>query len=639
MLKYTGVVTILLMLCAVAGSPAPLNAGNERPAETEEANKPDTPEDETPAFTFDGRIEKGEYENATKVEFKIWNKQTALAYFLNSGKYLIVAFDVPERCLPESCVALYLDTRRNGGSDPGGDDLALKFYPEAVERTRFTHMRGKYDEWDGVQARGWMARANQALPERWQCEMIIDLDALGIPHGKEVVVNAALRIIGAQGSGVTDYPEDADTTAPQTWTLEVPLPGVELAGVKIELDPEDITRLQERERKAVKTFEKFYEELSDAQVKQVTRITEVEGKLAAISSAYQDALRADNRKKAEIQRREYMKAMREKIKVFTERAKAYEVLPARLDEVIKQMGSERAEVYDYQATLFLNLFQTDPSSYTTGRGARCVEYYLKALRVNPNVVNIPKLRSLMQLGCIREAAQLVEARLELEPDNRELRLLGAICNLRTGDFRKSAETLEKLLKEQTEDTKLLGEIRQHVRWMGAAEALHEKEQEKIKKDAKADDLPRVELDTTRGKIIIELFEDDAPNTVKNFVSLVQKRFYDGTMFHRVEGWVVQGGDPEECGMGGPGYSIKSEPNGRKHFPGYVGMARSNLDTEGSQFYFMRYYSPFLDDREFTVFARVIEGMDVLDKIERMDVIKKATVIRKRDKTTYEPVKN
>jgi peptidyl-prolyl cis-trans isomerase B (cyclophilin B) len=124
------------------------------------------------------------------------------------------------------------------------------------------------------------------------------------------------------------------------------------------------------------------------------------------------------------------------------------------------------------------------------------------------------------------------------------------------------------------------------------------------------------------KIKIELYPEIAPNTVNNFVSLVQKGFYDGTIFHRVlPGFMIQGGDPQGTGTGGPGYSIKGEftnnkfKNELKHDRGVISMARSQSpDSAGSQFFIMVDKAPHLDG-EYAAFGKVIEeGMKVVDKI-------------------------
>ncbi len=125
----------------------------------------------------------------------------------------------------------------------------------------------------------------------------------------------------------------------------------------------------------------------------------------------------------------------------------------------------------------------------------------------------------------------------------------------------------------------------------------------------------------RGEIRIELYPEIAPNTVNNFISLVKKGFYDGLIFHRVIcGFMIQGGDPEGTGMGGPGYKIKGEfarngfANALKHTPGVISMARSMMpNSAGSQFFIMHKAAPHLDG-EYAAFGKVIEGMDVVDAV-------------------------
>ncbi len=167
-------------------------------------------------------------------------------------------------------------------------------------------------------------------------------------------------------------------------------------------------------------------------------------------------------------------------------------------------------------------------------------------------------------------------------------------------------------------------------------------------EAKADDLPRVEIKTSKGTIVVELFENEAPNTVANFVSLVEKGFYNGTPFHRVlPDFMAQGGDPTGSGSGGPGHTIKCEcyeENHRVHFRGSMSMAHAGKDTGGSQFFLTFRPTSHLNAKH-TVFGRIIEGMDVLAKIQRRDPgdanapqpdkIVEAKVLRKR-KHEYKP---
>ena len=134
--------------------------------------------------------------------------------------------------------------------------------------------------------------------------------------------------------------------------------------------------------------------------------------------------------------------------------------------------------------------------------------------------------------------------------------------------------------------------------------------------------PVVTITMTNGDVMkAELYPEIAPNTVNNVISLVQKGFYDGLIFHRViSGFMIQGGDPQGTGMGGPGYSIKGEfamngvRNDLKHTRGVLSMARSMMpNSAGSQFFIMHANAPHLDG-QYAAFGKVVEGLDVVDKI-------------------------
>ena len=130
------------------------------------------------------------------------------------------------------------------------------------------------------------------------------------------------------------------------------------------------------------------------------------------------------------------------------------------------------------------------------------------------------------------------------------------------------------------------------------------------------------IETNHGKIVLNLLPDNAPETVRSFIKLAESKFYDGTLFHRViPGFMIQGGDPNskqsdksKWGTGGPGFNLKAEFNSRSHLRGIVSMARStDPDSAGSQFFIVTTDSTFLDN-QYTVFAEVIEGMEVADTI-------------------------
>ena len=159
-----------------------------------------------------------------------------------------------------------------------------------------------------------------------------------------------------------------------------------------------------------------------------------------------------------------------------------------------------------------------------------------------------------------------------------------------------------------------------------------------------------------GEIVLELYPDKAPNTVNNFLSLASSGFYDGLTFHRViSGFMIQGGDPNGTGTGGPGYTIKGEfslngfkSNNIKHARGIISMARAmSPNSAGSQFFIMHANASYLDG-QYAAFGRVIKGMDVVDKIasvatDYMDKPKTPQVIKRmvvdtRGESYPEPVK-
>ena len=228
---------------------------------------------------------------------------------------------------------------------------------------------------------------------------------------------------------------------------------------------------------------------------------------------------------------------------------------------------------------------------------------------------LPQIKSLVAAGAADSFPQLW--------------LLGGASAFCTNDFPQAREYFQQaetagLLGDSPPDPQL-GRLWQLAK--GFAQSLAEasrnwgQEQTIRAAEKTADDLPRVKLTTTGGEIVIELFENEAPQAVANFISLVKKGFYSGVPFHRVlPGFMAQGGDPTGTGSGGPGYSIRCECHGqnyRHHFRGSLSMAHAGRDTGGSQFFLTFVPTSFLDGRH-TVFGRVIEGMDIAAGIQRRD---------------------
>ena len=148
---------------------------------------------------------------------------------------------------------------------------------------------------------------------------------------------------------------------------------------------------------------------------------------------------------------------------------------------------------------------------------------------------------------------------------------------------------------------------------------------------------RAVLETSKGRIVVELYPDDAPVTVNSFAYLLRHHYYDGIKFHRViDGFMAQTGDPTGTGAGGPGYDFEDEPNDKRHTgKGVLSMANRGPNTNGSQFFITFVATPHLDGRH-TVFGKVVEGLDVLDRLTRIqpgmggtpDVIESAYLVEK-----------
>ncbi len=191
--------------------------------------------------------------------------------------------------------------------------------------------------------------------------------------------------------------------------------------------------------------------------------------------------------------------------------------------------------------------------------------------------------------------------------------------------------------------KCLTDAEQYVEYWKTEQAIRAKE------DAATGDeqLPIVNLSTSKGDIEILMLENEAPNAVANFISLVEKKYYDGTKFHRIiPGFMAQGGDPnsrdkpELAGQGGPGYTIACEcyqDNARRHFAGSLSMAHAGKDSGGSQFFLTHLPTNHLNPTPdklpgatHTVFGRAIKGLDVIRALEMDDEIKSAVVVRKRN---------
>lgn len=260
---------------------------------------------------------------------------------------------------------------------------------------------------------------------------------------------------------------------------------------------------------------------------------------------------------------------------------------------------------------------------------------------------VSMLRDAIQADRYEEAATTAKAMLDAGCEIDEVWDAGGVAAFATNDYGAAVA----YLKQADEEGTLSDKGREFRALLSDYKLLWEKEQQLREQEAQADDLPRVRLSTTKGELVLELFENQAPETVGNFVSLVEKGFYDGLAFHRVlGGFMAQGGCPIGDGTGGPGYNIPCEcyrDDYRRHFRGTLSMAHAGRDTGGSQFFITFVPTASLNGRH-TAFGRVIEGLDVLARLQRIDPqaegtkpepdkIVKAEVIRKREHE-YKPAK-
>jgi cyclophilin family peptidyl-prolyl cis-trans isomerase len=352
--------------------------------------------------------------------------------------------------------------------------------------------------------------------------------------------------------------------------------------------------------------------------------------LLVLSSVYaraDDAAEWTNlsaRKKDMIAKLQELQATNQKAETKEERQKIAQEFEAARSEF-------QTKVFPQLAELAPKVFAADPTN--TEAGETALEYAFQENRYD-------------------ESLKLAKALVAAGDKSMVVQNMGGISLFATHQFEKAHEWLAAAEKEGVLHPQLGG------RYLDTSEEyikLWDQEQAVRAKEAKATgeaQLPRAEFGTTKGKIVMELFENEAPNTVANFISLIESKTYDGTKFHRViPTFMAQGGDPlsrdddpQNDGTGGPGYVIKCEcyqPNARKHFRGSLSMAHAGKDTGGSQFFITHLPTAHLNPdpeamRGHTVFGRVVAGLDVAASLEVGDKIESATVLRKR-KHEYKPV--
>ena len=296
-------------------------------------------------------------------------------------------------------------------------------------------------------------------------------------------------------------------------------------------------------------------------------------------------------------------------------------------------ADKKALEAEYNALMKQALAMTEPLSDAAEKA------YLAAPNTNKELDDfmIKTLTGLVVGDEYEKATAWAQMLLDNKLEHKDLNALAGMAFFAVNDFDKAG----KYLQAAKDSGAITATGDRYLKMVDKYKELWKKEKAIRDREDKADNLPKVKLTTSKGDIVIELFENEAPIATANFLDLVEKKFYDGLTFHRVlPGFMAQGGDPKGDGSGGPGYTIPDEcrqENRRTHFRGSLSMAKTpEPDTGGSQFFLTFVPTSHLDGKH-TVFGRVVEGIEVASKLQRIepgapgtpDKIEKATVLRKR----------
>lgn len=323
--------------------------------------------------------------------------------------------------------------------------------------------------------------------------------------------------------------------------------------------------------------------------------------------------------------------------LFEEKFERWNVLSKRLDEIFElfqeSKGSEELKAeFEKKRTEALELLPTLQKI--------AIETYTKAPNASKDVTEVMMMSLNKEVGTDNfiEANRIADLMIKNKSDAKGLYDLAGTAAFATDRF----ETAKTYFAKAKENETLSARGAQFASNIDKFVVSWKKEVEIRKKEAEANDLPRVKFETTAGNFVVELYENQAPGAVGNFISLVEKGYYDGLNFHRVlPNFMAQGGCPTGTGTGGPGYNIKCEcerEDFRRHFSGTLSMAHAGKDTGGSQFFVTFLPTPSLDGRH-TAFGRVVEGLEILPLIEKVDPraprgtttkMTKVSVVRKRD---------
>lgn len=541
-----------------------------------------------PAPALDGVIGPDEWKGALRLEARDGDKGPVLAVHLrHDAKALYAAFDAPFACTGSEEIYVLIAPAGETAM-PGPADFQASFNPFSVRRLPWKEAKGDGKSWVDVAApSGWTAAAS-AAGDRLHIEVAVALARL--PAGEKPAFRLGLLMAGGASFAV---PEKANLFTPSSW-LAASLAGpVAAEPSKRDAGPA-LGEALERAKQARAAF---------------------------------DAAQA---------RREELMRRREPPKTQQELVAIRQGMEAAVQSYARAAELEPTNpLLHFARGSFHAMLGDDGEARASLEAAHRLAPGVSRIAVN--LVEVCK-----RTNAHARALALAEAEAARHPEAGEPKLMRAELRMALEDFDGAVEDLEAVGK-LTLDAKN-GQMVDAL--TAQAKSLREgwkAETEARRRDAKAD-LPRAEIVTGKGRIVVELFEDDAPNTVANFVSLADKGYFDGMRFHRVIGdFMAQAGDPfsrnpedNRIGSGGPGYRIKTQTGARRHFRGTLSMANAGPDTDGSQFFITVRPTPHLDGKH-AVFGRVLEGQEVVDSVQQGDLIKSVKILRKRSHP-YEPEK-
>ncbi len=526
---------------------------------------------------LDGRVEEAEWKDALQGKAtRSGGKGPSVAVRLkHDGVQLYVACDFPFPCSGEESAYLLFAPRDLGAAMPGADDLQLNFSPFDLSRIPWTESKGDGRTWTpSGPPSGWTACASAATPDHVQMEFAVSLAKIGVAEGRPF----RLGVLVGGGLGL---PAELNLYTPSSW-WGLSLKGI-AAGAAAAPDPGDRLAKAKHAREAYSAAAARLQELgklgNEPPKTRAEAVSRSQG-LEAAARAYAAAVEAepDN-------------------PLLRYSHGNFRFMVGELDAAVAEL--EAASRLAPRVPAF---------------DQRLYGVYLRA-------------------HALSKALALAEAELAAHGETLSGLLLRGQARLFLQDLDGAFHDLTKL-SGMTMDAKMGRHVDSLLASATSLRISWPTEAAARKRDEAKGDLPRAEIVTARGRIVVELFEDDAPNTVANFVNLTESRFFDGMRFFLGD-FMACAGDPRSRDPGnprapdGPGYRIRTQVNARGHWRGTLSMVNGGMDTDGSQFFIGLRPMPEMNGK-LAVFGRVLEGQDIADQIKDGDLITSVRVLRKRD---------